>query len=166
MLLEYVPDLATKPRFSFEYMFASGDGDRWGSPTNAVGGNRPRTRDTSFSGFGFRDTGLSAALLLSNMHIWRAGAAFLPFEKIECLKRLELGADAFLYHKHHRDGAVSDLTATVGSGYVGWELDCYANWRVTSDLAWTARYGAFFPGDAYVDQTCRPFFLVGVTWSF
>jgi len=166
VMLEYLPDLATQPRFRLEYMFAGGDGDRLGSPTNAVGGNRGDRKDTSFVGFGFRDTGLSFAPRLSNVHIWRGGASFLPFEKIECLKRLELGSDAFVYYKNHRRGAVSDPLASRSRGYLGWEIDCYANWRVTSDLSWTARYGAFFPGDAFVDRTCRPFLLVGLTWSF
>jgi hypothetical protein len=37
---------------------------------------------------------------------------------------------------------------------------------LTSDLAWTARFGSFFPGKAYSDRTTRTFVLVGVTYSF
>ena len=163
--LEYLSQWAMRPRLTAEYMFASGDRDRYGSPINTVGGNT-RGDDNSFAGFGFRDTGLSFGPLLSNVHIWRLGAGFTPFEKIEPLAKLELGTDWFLYHKNRRTGAVSDTTADERSGYLGWEMDYYANWRVTSDLAWTARLGTFFPGDAFSDQTTRTFFLLGVTWSF
>ena len=59
-----------------------------------------------------------------------------------------------------------DLTADVQSGYLGWEIDVYANWEITHDLACTARYGVFFPGKAFSDRTTRTFLLVGMTWSF
>jgi hypothetical protein len=163
--LRYVPPWRMRPEFSLEYMFASGDPDRLGSPTDAIGGNS-RGNDYSFVGFGYRDTGLSFAPLLSNVHIWRAGAGFYPFEKIEFLRDMECGTDLFLYHKHRRDGAVSDPTADEQSGYLGWEVDVFTNWRMTSDLAVTVRYGAFFPGDAFSDRTTRTFFLTGLTWSF
>ena len=45
-------------------------------------------------------------------------------------------------------------------------MDYYTNWRITSDLAWTARFGVFFPGSAFEDQTTRTFLLTGLTWSF
>ena len=79
---------------------------------------------------------------------------------------LEVGTDWFLYWKHHRAAAVSDPLADTQSGYLGWEMDYFANWRITSDLAWTARYGTFFPGSALSDQTTRTFLLTGVTYSF
>jgi hypothetical protein len=164
--LEYLFNVPMSPRASLEYMFASGDPDRLGSPTDTVGGNRGNRLDRSFVGFGWRDTGLSFAPALSNVHIWRTGASFFPFENHHWLRRLELGSDWFLYYKNHRQGAVSDPTADLPSGYLGWEMDYFANWAVTTDLAWTARYGIFFPGQAFSDQTTRTFFLVGVTWSF
>jgi hypothetical protein len=61
---------------------------------------------------------------------------------------------------------VSDITATEQSGYLGWEMDYYANWQVTNDLFWTVRSGVFFPGSAFSDQTTRTFVLTGFTWSF
>ncbi len=163
--LEYLSQRPMKPRIHGEYMFASGDPDRRFSPTNAIGGNT-RGDDNSFVGFGYRDTGLSFAPRLSNVHVWRAGGSFLPFEDNETLKGIELGTDWFLYWKNHGDGAVSDGTADRQSGYLGWEMDYFVNWRITSDLAWTARLGTFFPGSAFSDQTTRTFFLVGMTWSF
>ncbi len=163
--LEYLSQAKMKPRFGLEYMFASGDGDRFGSPTDTFGGNLAGD-DTSFSGFGYRYTGLTMAPRLSNVHIWRAGAAFRPLEEIEEFKNLELGTDWFLYWKNHRSGAVSDFTATNRSGYAGWAMDYHVKWRITSDLAWTSSLGVFFPGQAYDDRTTRTFFLTGLTWSF
>lgn len=165
ILLEYLPKWKLTPRFLFEYMFASGDPDRFGSPTNAIGGNT-KGDDKSFVGFGYRDTGLAFAPRLSNINIWRLGASFYPFEEVQALEKLELGTDWFLYAKNHSEGAVSDPLAGNASSYLGWEMDYFANWRLTSDLAVTARLGAFFPGQAFEDKTCRTFFLTGVTWSF
>ncbi|MBN1342724.1 MAG: alginate export family protein [Phycisphaerae bacterium] len=165
-MLEYLMPAPSKPRFMLQYMFASGDPDRLDSPTDAVGGNRKDHDDTSFIGFGFRDTGLSFAPRLSNIHVWRAGASFFPFHKFDFLKEVEVGTDWFLYWKHHRSAAVSDDLADLPNGYLGWEMDYYVNWRLTSDLSWTARYGLFFPGDAFSDDTARYFFLTGITWSF
>ncbi|MCP4592814.1 MAG: alginate export family protein [bacterium] len=164
--LEYLFDAKGKPRASLEYMFASGDSGRLGSPTNAAGGNQGDSTDRGFNGFGWRDTGLSHAPTLSNIHIWRAGASFHPFDDTRLFTHLELGTDWYLYHKHHRRGATSDVTTDQTSGYLGWEMDFFANWDITPDVAWTARYGVFFPGKAYSDQTTRTFFLVGVTWRF
>lgn len=163
--LEYLAPWKAKPRFLFEYMFASGDANRFGSPTDAIGGNT-YGNDSSFVGFGYRDTGLSFAPRLSNIHVWRLGFSFFPFEDIRALREMELGTDWFLYAKNRAPAAVSDPLADQGSAYLGWEMDYFANWRVTSDLAVTVRYGAFFPGDAFSDQTTRTFFLTGLTWSF
>lgn len=148
-----------------EYMFASGDPDRPGSPTNVFGGNT-KGDDNSFSAFGYRYTGLAFAPRLSNIHIWKLGAGVKPFEEIRGLEQLEAGTDWFLYAKNRSNAAVTDITADRPSGYLGWEMDYYINWRITSDLAYTVRLGSFFPGRAFSDQTCRTFFLTGVTWSF
>ncbi len=164
--LEYLWDTRGHPRASLEYLFASGDPDRLDSPTNAVGGNRNDHTDRGFNGFGWRDTGLSFAPTLSNIHVWRAGSSFFPLESSRFFRHLELGTNWFLYYKQHRSAAVSDVTADEASGYLGWEMDYFANWDITSDLAWTARYGVFFPGEAFSDETTRTFFLVGMTYRF
>lgn len=164
--LEYLFSGATKPRASIEYLFGSGDGDRSVSPTNTFGGNNFDGGDSSFIGFGYRDTGLSFAPRYSNLHMGRAGASFYPWPEDRRLRGVEIGTDWFLYAKHHDGGAVSDPTADKASNYLGWEMDYFANWRITADLAWTARLGAFFPGDAFSDRTSRTFFLIGMTWSF
>ena len=164
--IEYLWDCATHPHVSFEYMFASGDADRLFSPTSAGGGNQGDRDDKSFAGFGYRDTGIAAALTRSNIHVWRVGAGLMPLEKIEFCRDLEIGTNWFLFHKHHRRGAISDPTAGEFGGYVGWEMDYFINWRLASDLSWTMRWGAFFPGSAYQDRSMRNFLFTGMTWSF
>jgi len=164
--LEYAFEHAMRPRVSLEYMFASGDADRVLSPTNALGGNRRGTRDRSFVGFGYRDTGIALAPALSNLHVVRAGGIAAPFPEVEPLRDLELGTNWFLYHKHQSSAAISDITADSGRGFVGWEMDYFVNWRFASDLAWTVRWGVFFPGNAYTDRDARNFVFTGITWSF
>ncbi len=164
--LEYLFPGEHRARASVEYLFGSGDPDRPVSPTNTVGSNYGDRDDTGFVGFGYRDTGLSFAPRYGNLHMWRAGASCYPWPDHSRLKRFELGTDWYLYYKHHRYAAVSDPTADRRSGYLGWEMDYYANWRITGDLAWTARLGVFFPGRAFSNRGTRSFFLVGMTWSF
>ena len=164
--LEKLFDLPMRPKVSGEYMFASGDGDRRFSPTNAAGGNRGGTSDTSFVGFGFRDTGIAAAPTMSNLHVWRAGASFSPLEKLELFRDFELGTNWFLYHKNRGQAAISDPTADMFEGYVGWEMDYFINWRLASDVSWTLRWGEFFPGSAFSDQGSRAMVFTGITWSF
>lgn len=156
----------TKPRIGGEYMFASGDSDRLGSPMNASGGNSHGRIDRSFVGFGLRDTGVSLSPINSNMHIFKASAAFQPLEKIELFKDFEFGSSWFLYYKHREKGAISDPLADEFAGYVGWEMDYFLNWRLASDISWTVRWGTFFPGDAYSVDDTRHFIFSGVTWSF
>lgn len=164
--LDYYFRHKSKPVISGEYMFASGDSNRLGSPTNAEGGVAKSYVDRSFVGFGFRDTGLALAPRLSNIHIWRLGGSFRPLPDIELTKDLELGSDFYVFWKNKRVAAISDVLADERSGYLGWEMDYYANYRILSDLAWTVRFGTFFPGSAYSDQTTRTFLLTGITWSF
>jgi hypothetical protein len=163
---EYLFPGERTPRASIEYLFASGDSDRRTNPTGAIGGNRGDHVDDAFLGFGYRDTGISFAPEYTNLHMGRAGFSLFPWPKEELLRRLEVGTDWFLYYKHHRDGAASDPTAGKRSGYLGFEMDYFANWRITNDLAWTARFGAFFPGDSFSDQSTRTFAMIGVIWSF
>jgi hypothetical protein len=164
--LEYLFPGPHQGRMSIEYLFGSGDPDRPLSPTDTIGNNIDDSRDTAFIGFGYRDTGLSFAPRYGNLHMWRAGASYYPFPDHARFDDFEVGTDWYLYHKHHRVAAVSDPTATRPAGYLGWEMDYYANWKVTSDMAWTARLGVFFPGRAFDDRSARAFFLVGMTWSF
>lgn len=164
--VEKLFDVPMRPRVVGEYMFASGDSNRLFSPTNAEGGNRGSHEDTSFVGFGFRDTGISLAPTMSNLHVWRLGGSLAPLHQVELLRDLELGANYFLYCKNRARAAISDPLADQFDGYVGWEMDYFINWRLASDLSWTIRWGTFFPGQAYSDRETRHFLFTGLTWSF
>ena len=62
--LEYLFEAPLRPRASFEYMYASGDGDRVGSTNSAAGGNL-RGQDSAFNALGVGDTGRAAGLVLA-----------------------------------------------------------------------------------------------------
>ncbi len=171
VMLEYTfRDTPTRPKLYVEYLFGSGDSDRASSSTSTLGGNTPGTRDRAFNAFGFRDTGIAFSPAVSNLHIWSAGGSCFPLENHKWFERMEVGSKAFLYCRAKDSGAISDtsLPATNNSSYVGWEMDVYVDWRITSDLSWTVRYGFFQPGDAYngSDKTCRQFVYTGLVLSF
>jgi len=160
-----IPDQA-KSQLSAEYIFASGDGDRTYSPTNTIGGNAPHTKDTSFNAWGYRNTGLVLAPEISNIHIIRVGAATFPLYQVAQCDKLRVGTDVFCYHKQHSDGAMSDGLSYLQEGYVGSEWDVYFDWRLTSDLSLTLRYGYFLPGDAFASDHDRQLVFTGVTLNF
>ena len=86
------------------------------------------------------------------------GASFFPLEKCKIFRKLEVGARLYWYQKDSA-GAISDPTATDPGRYIGWEGDLFIDWRITSDLSWTIRYGGFVPGSTYGHgfQDCRNF---------
>jgi hypothetical protein len=164
-LLEYVFQMPKHPTVGAEYIFASGDHDRELSSSATVGGNKPGTTDTAFNAFGFRDTGISFAPQISSINIYDFGGGFFPLEEHKLFEKLEIGTKVFFYQKSS-SGPISDTTASESSRWLGWEWDVYANWRITSDLTWTVRYGVFMPGDAFASDECRNFLYTGVTFSF
>lgn len=164
--LEYLFPGPMAKRLAFEYMFGSGDGNRILNATGSLGGNRHNTVDNAFVAFGFRDTGLALSPANTNLNIFKFGGSLRPFEKTRYFRDLEVGTNWFIFQKNQAGGAISDPTADQFEGFVGWEMDYFINWRLMSDLAWTIRYGIFFPGDAYSDQAARNFLMTGFTWSF
>jgi hypothetical protein len=167
--LEYTfRDAPAKPKLAFEFLWATGDGDRIGSPTNAVGGNRVGTTDSSFSGLGYRDTGFEFVPRMSNLKMWRFGASCYPFDKarVQWLRDLEVGFNWYLYRKAVAAAAVSDYTAHNINADLGHEADVYFNWRLTSDLSLDFRLGTFMPGDAFGDQGTRRYMYWGVRYTF
>lgn len=156
-----------KPAAEFEYLYATGDDDRTGSPTDTLGGNTPGTVDHGFNGFGFRNTGLALAAPISNLNMFRLGGSAKPLPDCRPLADLLVGSDVFFFMKDEGRAAGSDSTATEVDHNLGQEVDVYINWRVTSDLLWTVRYGVFFPGDAYEgSRAARNFLFTGLTFSF
>ena len=168
IMLEYLFRMPTRPKVMVEYLYGSGDSDYVSTATSTVGGNWPGTKDNNFSAFGFRDTGIAFAPQISNIHIYVLGASFFPLEHIELFKKMEIGSKVFFYHKARASGPIGDSSTDNRGKWLGWEWDIYCNWRVTSDLAWTIRYGAFQPGSAYdgQSQSCRQYLYTGITLSF
>ncbi len=164
--LRYLMSDKNRTEWLVEYLLASGDTDRYFSPTNTVGGNRPHSKDRGFSGWGFRNTGMVLVPEISNLGMARVGVSTFPVPDNVLWRRFQVGTDLFVYHKQNRDGAMSDSLSTDASAFVGLGLDFYANWRIVSDVAWTIRYGLFMPGDALVSETDRQQLFTGVTLSF
>jgi len=168
LLLEYLFPTKMHPKVSVEYLYASGDSDRRLSATSTIGGNLAGTSDKAFNAFGFRDTGLAFSPRISNLHMYTLGASFFPLEHIDLFRKMEVGTKVFFYHKASASGPISDTTATNNARCLGWEWDFYCDWRITSDLTWTVRYGNFQPGAAFPDgnDETRQFFYTGITFSF
>ena len=165
---EYHFPVSTKPKVMAEYIYASGDRDRRLSSVSTIGGNLIGTKDHAFNAFGFRDTGLAFAPDISNIHMVMVGGSFVPFIHAKAFKKMEVGTKLFVYQKATEAGPISDPTAANNARFLGTDCDVFCNWRLTSDLAWTIRYGAFFPGSAYDggDKTCRQFVYTGMVLSF
>ena len=168
LFAEYRFRVPTKPKVMAEYLYASGDSDRRLSSSSTIGGNLLGTKDHAFNAFGFRDTGLAFSPAVSNIHMYMVGASFFPLEHIKTFKKMEIGSKLFFYQKDAEAGPISDSTAVNNARFLGTDCDVFCNWRLTSDLAWTVRYGAFFPGSAYDggDKTCRQFLYSGLVFSF
>lgn len=164
--VNYVIESKHQPILTFEYLFASGDDDRT-SPTDTANGNLAGTSDHGYNGFGFRNTGMAFAPPLSNLQMIRLGGNFRPLPEHPCFRDMTLGADAYYFLKHENKGGGPEARASNTDANLGQEIDIYMNWRVRSDILWTVRYGAFFPGDAFTGtRSSRNFFFTGVSFSF
>ena len=100
--------------------------------------------------------------------MWMICGRANPLVDVKGFDDFEVGTKVFFYAKADSDAPISDFAAGSDSSWLGWEWDIYCNWRITSDLAGTARYGAFFPGSAFDggDKTCRQFLYTGISLSF
>lgn len=161
--LEYYAGGDWDARFTADYMYGSGDKDR-ASPTNTS--NMIGTDDEGFVYFGFIPTGYSLAPILSNLHIFRVGAAITPIKEKEYFESLKFRADVYYYTKDKRGGGIFDYTTNYSSNKIGWEVDFSVNWKIFSDLSFSLEYGMFFPGEAYADKAKRDYFSFSLTLSF
>lgn len=151
-------------RYQAEVLVASGDPDRRSS-TNTVGGNEPGTDDKGFVALGYAFTGVAFAPAFSNLVTLRVGGATFPARSSATFGEMQVGADWITSFKYSRTGAIDE--PTNAESYLGTEFDVYVNWRVSSDLSLTTRYGIFFPGAAIPEpDNCRNFIYVGVTLAF
>lgn len=163
--LAYYIQHALKPVVSMEYGYASGDGDR-ASATTTILGNTPGTNDNQFQGFGYVNSGLALGARFSNLQFLRLGTRMTPYDNKAGWGRIDVGGDYYFLFKADKDGPISDFRANKTSGDVGQEIDIYLEWRILSDLAWSIRYGHFFPGQAYANRDGRDFLFTGFNFSF
>jgi hypothetical protein len=146
-----------------ETFFGSGDRDRLVT-TDTVGGNRPGSTDRAFNSLGFSYTGLAFAPAISNIVVVRVGGMTTPFPGSGVLGGLQVGLDLNFSAKILEDAPIEEPTSD--DRYLGFEPDLLLNWRLTSDLSFTARYGVFFPGAAIEENDVRQFIYLGLTLSF
>ncbi|MAX25353.1 MAG: hypothetical protein CMJ19_12705 [Phycisphaeraceae bacterium] len=152
-------------RIDGEIILASGDGDRVFSTSSSYGGNQPGSNDTAFNAFGSMDTGLAFAPEVSNLMMLRTGISTFPLINHERFKRLQVGANVYLFGKLNENAPIDEDTSD--HTFLGVETDIYANWQITNDLSFAARYGIFFGGDALNNKdNPRNFFYTSLTLAF
>ena len=163
--LDYVIPDVHATRLSGEMLFASGDDARVSSTNTTYGGARPGSVDRAFNAAGLPDVGVAFAPVVSNLLMFRAGVSTFPFPECKPLSKMQLGSEFYAFAKFDRNAPTDE--ATTNSRWLGIEPDVYMNWQITSDIALTARYGVFIPGDATVnDGKMRQFLYTGVTISY
>jgi len=153
-----------RTRLEFETLLASGDGDR-NISTDTVAGNKPGSDALGFNSLGFANTGLAFSPSLSKLMIFRLGASTFPFIDNEYLRDLQIGADIFIHNKFQGTAPIDEITSN--DQFLGIEADLAVNWRITSDLAITGRYGFFVPqSGVFRESDVRHFLFLGATLSF
>lgn len=164
MRVNYLMNDANLSRLSAEVLLATGDKDRL-HPTTTLGGNASGTKDNSFNGFGFVNTGVAFNPRTANLIMVRLGATTFPLSGSELFRRLQFGVNVFFYSKYTQDSAIAE--ASNNEAFLGWEPDVFANWQVTSDFSLAMRYGVFFPSSAIASNNDpRHFLFTGVTLAF
>jgi len=161
--LDYLFEDQHRTRIGGEVLAATGDDDRQVS-TNTLGGNQAGTTDTGYSGFGLANTGLAFGADFSNIVVTRIGVSTFPIADHDFLKRFQTGIDFLVFNKF--DGRAPIDEPTHRSGFLGVEADLFVNWQITSDLAFSVRYGAYIPGNAVDQDGPRHFVYTGLTIGF
>lgn len=153
-------------RASIGFLFGSGDHNRFAVPNTALG-NVPGSKDRTFIAFGYVPTGFVLNPMVANILIYKAGLSVRPIRPATAfdITELEIGVDGYWYEKHKKDGGISD-PFMGNEEWIGWEVDGYANFILTSDLSFTVRAGFFEPGDAPLLDEERTFFLASMIYSF
>jgi hypothetical protein len=152
-------------RFDLEIAGGSGDDDRLDS-SDTFGGNESGTTDRAFNSLGYINTGLALAPDLSNLFLIRLGGSTSPRQIGTHSDWLRLGVSGFLFFKNDKEAPLN--VRTTDDTFVGGELDFAVDWRLTSDLSASFRYGLFLPGDAIpgCQDDPRHFVYAGVTYAF
>ena len=165
---DYLTEGTHQARFTGEVILASGD-HRRGTSTNTLNGSAPHTTDNGFNAFGLLNTGLAFTPEVSNLMVARMGASIFPMPEKPAFRKLQVGADFFVFGKLSMDAPIDEPTAR-GNRFLGVEPDVYLNWQISSDVTLAVRYGLFFPNrDAFGSGAAgdmRQFFFGGLTFAF
>ncbi len=155
---------ATRSRIELEFLAGTGDDDRLSS-TDTVGGNAPGTTDHAFNTLGFANTGLAFGGSLNNLWSTRLGYSCEPFPDLGPISAIQVGIDGFIFSKISAAAPIDELTNQ--SKFLGGEVDLFLNYRINSDLSFSARYGIFLPGEAIAgSHHARDFALFSIVLSF
>ena len=164
LTLDYLFNDANKSRISSEMIIATGDDDILGNP-NTVPNSIRDGKDGNFHAFGLLNTGLAFNPNVSNLIVGRLGVSTFPFPTTKFLKKFQVGIDGLVFSKF--EGSAPTIDSDNDHSFLGTEVDLYTNWRITSDLALSVRYGVFFPGTAITsDRNVRQFLYTGLTLDF
>jgi hypothetical protein len=162
--IDYLAHDVYQTRLSGELTVASGDDDR-GTTNGTFNGNEPFTTDTAFNAFGLLNTGLAFSPEVSNIIALRGGIATFPLPDSGPFRRMQIGADFFVFAKYNKDAPIDEPSGN--DRYLGWEPDVYLNWQLTSDVTLAVRYGVFFPNERnFASDDVRQFVFTGLTFAF
>ncbi|MBI1337984.1 MAG: hypothetical protein GC164_13635 [Phycisphaera sp.] len=163
--LDYLFLDANRTRVSGQLLIATGDDDRALSTSDTFGGNTPGTDDTAFNGFGLVNTGLAFSAPVSNLIMVQSSVSTFPLPSSSAFKRVQVGASLFGFFKFDSGAPIDEPTGH--SSYLGTEFDVFLNWQLLSDIAFTTRYGVFFPGASISgDRDARHFIYTALTLAF
>lgn len=154
----YIP-VIMNPAIILQYSYGSGDKYRESSSTSnrTAGAGKD---DTAFMYFGTFSGGFALKPVLSNIHIYRAGFSFSPYEK------LSLGAKYNYYMKDKKEMPINSGEADLPETFIGQGVDVSFRWQMFYDLSMYVNYGLFLPGDAYESSTGeKTFIMAGVNLS-
>ncbi len=154
------------PQAYVGFLWATGDSDRTFVP-NTFLGNAIGTPDHSFTAFGYYPTGYVFNPILSNLHVFQAGASARPiYPDVLTVMQVDVGVDFYYYTKVKSRGGISDPFMKLRHHDVGWEIDVHADWTVVSDFTLQVRYGLFHAGREPLEDGDRHFFLIAGILSF
>lgn len=166
--LRYQFPVAAQPATEVEFAYGSGSKYRT-SPTNTRGGMADVAhKDSNFLYFGNYYAGYALSPRLSNMYIYKVEQSVKPFFFSKIFKDVAVGMKYFIYYKANKYGGMSDPDAILQRSFIGREFNYYAYWIINKDLYFLARYGVFYPGNAY-DQDRNSnthYFYTRLTYTF
>ncbi|MBN2402826.1 MAG: alginate export family protein [Spirochaetes bacterium] len=164
--LNYYFSIMLRPVLVVQYAYGSGDSDK-NNPSSPTG-NTDKD-DKGFMYFGSYSGGYALRPYLSNIHIYRIGAAISPLSNSNniMLKRINLSAIYSNYQKDVANSTINAGEATEPNKDIGHGFDVGLTWQIFSDLSFFGNYAVFVPGSAYASgEKNRTFIMGGINLSF